>query len=95
MGLGLLTFKLDLKLTKLKSIPVEWLVEFYNQTNTSKREEIINNGWKAADISDALQLGLSKIPLIDPFYDIDLMLCDGNEQPDDCHLLLHKNEVFH
>ena len=90
MGLVLMTFKLDLKLTYLKSTPVGWLVEFYNQTNTSKRKEIIDNVWKAADISDVLQLGLSKIPSIDSFYDIDLMLRDGNEQPDDCDLSLYK-----
>ena len=90
MGLVLMTFKLDLMLTNLKSTPVGWLVAFYNHTNTSKRKEIINNGWKAVDISDALQFGLSKIPSTDPFYDIDLMLRDGNEQPDDCDLLLHK-----
>ena len=39
----------------------------------------------AAGISDALQLGSSKMPLIDTLHDIDPMLCDDIEQPDDCH----------
>ena len=46
-----------------------------------------NSGWKDAGICDALELGSSKMPSIDPFDDIDQMLSDGNEQSDDRHLL--------
>ena len=47
----------------------------------------LDNGWKAAGISDALEIGSSKMPSIDPFHDIDPMLSDDIEQPGDCHLL--------
>ena len=68
-----------LQLTKLKPIHAGWLVEFYNHMTNSKGKEIIDNEWKAADISDALELGSSKMPSIDPFHDIDPMLSDDIE----------------
>ena len=46
---------------------------------TSKGKEIIDSGWKAAGISDAVKLGSSKLPPIDPFHDIDPMLGDESE----------------
>ena len=39
-------------------------------------------------ISDALELGSSKMPSIDHFHDIDPMLSDDIEQPDDCLLAI-------
>ena len=51
-----------------------WIVEFYNFITTAQGKEIIDNGWKAARIADAVRLGLSKLPPIDPFNDIDPIL---------------------
>ena len=46
-------------------------------------KEIIESGWRAAGILDALRLGSSKLPSIDPFEDIDPLLSapvrDNNE----------------
>ena len=53
---------------------------------TSKGKEIIDRGWKDAGISDAVKLGSSKLPPIDPFHDIDPMLADENESSNH-HLL--------
>ena len=53
---------------------------------TSKGKEIIDSGWKAAGISDAVKLGSSKLPPIDHFHDIDRMLGDESESSN-CHLL--------
>ena len=79
--------QVGLQLTKLKPIDAGWLVEFYNGLTTSKRKEIIDNGWKAAGISDALELGSSKMPSIAPFHDIVPIVSDDIKQPDDCNLL--------
>ena len=68
-----------LQLSKIKPIHAGWLVEFYNHMATSKGKEIIHSGWKAAGISDAVKLGSSKLPPIDPFHDIDPMLGDESE----------------
>ena len=46
---------------------------------TSKEKEIIDSREKAAGISDAAQLGSSKLPPIDPFHDINPMLGDESE----------------
>ena len=86
-GVSLDDIHVGLQLTKLKPVHAGWIVEFYNHMTTSKGKEIINSGWKAAGISDALELGSNKMPSIDPFDDIDPMLSHGNEQSDDCHLL--------
>ena len=55
--------------------------------STSKRKEIIDSGWKSAGIFDALQLGSSKMPSIDPFQNIDPILSNNIEKSDDSHLL--------
>ena len=52
--------------------------------SNSKRKEIIN---KTGGISDALEFGSSKMPSIYSFHDIDPMLSDDSEEPDDRHLL--------
>ena len=62
-----------------KPIHAGWLVEFYNHMTTSKGKEIINSGWKAAGISDAVKLDSSKLPPTDPLHDIDVMLGDESE----------------
>ena len=46
---------------------------------TSKGKEIIDSGWKAAGISDAIKLSSSNLPPIDPFHDIDPMLGDKSD----------------
>ena len=53
---------------------------------TSKGKEIIDSGWKVTGISDAVKLGSSKLPPIDPFHEIDPMLGDESESSN-CHLL--------
>jgi len=47
---------------------------------TSKGREIIDSGWKASGISDAIKLGSEKMPSIDPFKDIDPMLSENTER---------------
>ena len=84
-GINIDDVQVGLQLTKLKPIHAGRLVEFYNHMTTSKWKEIIDNGWKVAGISDALELGSSKMPSIDPFHDIDPMLSDDIERPGDCH----------
>ena len=40
---------------------------FYNLMTTAQGKEIIDSGWKAAGIADAVRLGASELPPIDPF----------------------------
>ena len=79
--------QVGLQLSKLKPVHAGWIAEFYNHMSTPKGKEIIDSGWKSAGIFDALELGSSKMPSIDPFQDIDPMLSNDVDQSDDSHLL--------
>ena len=59
-----------LRLSLIKSLHVEWMTHFYNQTTTPESKNVIESGWLAAGIRDAICLGLSNFPSIDPFEEI-------------------------
>ena len=42
----------------MKPLHAGWIVELYNFMTTAQGKEIIDNGWKAARIADAVHLGL-------------------------------------
>ena len=44
---------------------------------TAKGKYIIESGWRAAGITDAIRLGSKSLPAVDLFHDIDPLL-DGN-----------------
>ena len=47
-----------LHLSLLKPRHGEWLVECYNHLTTKAAQNVIQNGWKAAGITEALQVGV-------------------------------------
>ena len=47
---------------------------------TKKGKDLIDGGWKASGIFDAIKLGSEKMPSIDPFHDIDPLLGDDDRQ---------------
>ena len=47
---------------------------FFNETTTSKGREIIDSGWNASGIKDAVKLGREKLPSFDPFEKLDPMM---------------------
>ena len=79
--------QVGLQLTKLEPVHTGCIVKLYNHMSTPIGKEVIDSGWKSAGIFDALELDSKKIPLIDPFEDIDPMLSNDVEQSDDSHLL--------
>ena len=60
-----------LRLTALKPLHAHWIVDFYNEMTTVKRKPIIESGWRAAGITDAIRIGSKNLPAIDPFQEID------------------------
>ena len=54
----------------LKPLHVKWLVGFYNQITSEAGSKIIENGWRASGIYDAIEMGGSTLPLLDSFQDI-------------------------
>ena len=79
LGEGLKIDEVDVKLhlTILKPLHAQWIVDFYNEMTSSKGETIIESGWRAAGISDAIRLGTKNLPPIDPFHEIDPLLQNG------------------
>ena len=73
-GVMLEDVQIKLRLSHLKPLHAEWLVDFYNHMTSDKGIPIIKSGWRAAGITDAINLGLENLPSIDPFEEIDPMV---------------------
>lgn len=61
-----------LRLSLIKPLHAEWISHFYNQM-TNQSNKVIESGWRATGIRDAIRLGLSNLPFIDPFEEISPM----------------------
>ena len=62
--------KVDVKPIVIKPLHAKWLSEFYNYINSSDGQEITRNGWLRAGIADAVKMGSTQLPSLDPFQDI-------------------------
>ena len=60
-----------LRLSFLKPVRAEWIVEFYNDMTTPKGKDVIANGWKSSGITEPLERGKNDFGDIDPFSDIE------------------------
>ena len=64
----------------MKPCHAEWLAECYNHTTTTTAQNIIQSGWKAAEIAEALQVGVKGLGSLYPFQEIDpLIEWEGDE----------------
>ena len=73
-GKELHDINIDLKLSKLKPLHAEWLVELYNQMSTAEGQKIIHSTWKALGITEAMRAGKASLQPLEPFHDIDPMV---------------------
>ena len=78
LGVSLEDIDVKLRLSTLKPLHAGWVVDFYNHVTSAEGKKIVLNGWKAAGIYDALKLGGSKLPSIDPFHDIDPLILENS-----------------
>ena len=46
------------------------VIRIYNYINSSDGQEITRNGWLRAGIADAIKMGSTQLPSLDPFQDI-------------------------
>ena len=70
-GKSLEDVDVKLRLSILKPIHAEWVVDFYNYMTSDDGKKVIENGWLASGIADAVRLGLKELPTLDLFSDID------------------------
>ena len=66
--------EVKLRLTTLKPLHADWIIEFFDEMTTNKGNEIIENGWLSSGITDAINLGLENLPSLDPFDELDPMM---------------------
>ena len=73
-GVQLEDIDVKLRLSVLKPLHAKWLLDAYNYLSTEAGQKIIENGWKAAGITEALSKGLSGLEPLDPFHSIDPLI---------------------
>ena len=61
----------QLKLSVLKPIHANWIVDLFNYFTSEKGREIISNGWKAAFITEVISTGSHGLESLDPFQAVD------------------------
>ena len=60
-GKELNDINIDLKLSKLKPLHAERLVELYNQITMADGQRIIHSAWKALEITEATKAGKASL----------------------------------
>ena len=65
---------IPLKLSIIKPLHAKWVIEMYNEMTSAGGREVCLKGWQVAGIKDAVDQGLSNLPVLDPFEDIDPMV---------------------
>ena len=70
-GQELQDIQIDYRLSVLKPMNAKWLISFYDfMSSPEGKVVIIASGWRKSGILDAVEMGLSKFPVLDPFNDI-------------------------
>ena len=78
-GKELETIEVPLKLSNIKPLHAKWLIEMYNEMTSDEGRKVCLKGWEVSGIKAAVEQGLSKLPCLDSFSDIDPMVendCD-------------------
>ena len=73
-GKQLQDINFPLGLSLLKPCHAEWLVECYNHMTNTAAPNVIQSGWKASGITEALQVGVKWLVSLDPFQEIDPLI---------------------
>ena len=63
----------------MKPMHAQWIIELYNELTSSSGREVVVNGWKAAGIYDAIEMGPAKLPALNPFLEIDGIVIPAND----------------
>ena len=70
-GKDLEDIDIPLTLPLLKTLHASWVFDLYNYLATTKGKVVIENGWKKAGITEAIEGGYSKFQPSDPFESTD------------------------
>ena len=62
---------IELKLSVLKPLHASWLIELFNHMASPAGRAVSLKGWEVAGITEAVGNGISGLPSLDSFHDID------------------------
>ena len=60
-----------MKLYVVKPLHAKWLIEMFNHMTSSEGSIVCLTGWKVSGVPNAVEKGLSEMPSLDPFNDLD------------------------
>ena len=78
----LVSIDIELNLSIIKQLHAKWMIEVYNEMTSAEGKDVCLKRWKVSDIKGAVELGVTKLPNLDPFDNIDSML------EEDCNNIL-------
>ena len=73
-GKDLEEIDVKLQVTTLKPPHAKWIAELYNHMTSGEGKQVVLNGWRAAEIRQAIDQGYVNLPKLDPFKDIDPLM---------------------
>ena len=59
--------EIDYHLSALKPLHATWLISSYDYISSLEGKAVIASEWKKLGVFNAFELGLSKLPVLDPF----------------------------
>ena len=68
-----------LLLSALKPLHAGWVMNLYNEITSEKSKDIIANGFRAAEITNAINLYSKNLPSINPFHGINPLVLKVGE----------------
>ena len=80
-GKDLETIVIPLKLSIIKPLHAQWLIDLYNHFTSPVGWEICLKGWQVSGIYDAVQMTSVNLPSLDPFSDIDPLAEGSTSHP--------------
>ena len=73
-GWELVSIDIELKLSIIKPLHGNWMMEFYNEMTSAEEKEVCLKEWKVSCIKGAVKPGVTKLRNLDRFDGIDPML---------------------
>ena len=73
-GVPLEDIEIKFPLSVMKPLQASWIIDLYNAFTGPHGRKVFIPGWKKSGISDAVKLGSTGLPNLDPFHDIDPMV---------------------
>ena len=72
-GVAIEDIDIKFQLTTTKPLHAHWFIHLYNELSSPGAKDVIIGRWKKSGIYDAIKLGSSDLPSIDPFAEIEPM----------------------